>query len=493
MRPLWASWFSSAEELVIFHHLDFGNAVSLAANYSTQLAADAARSGSQDYVDILALSARQVLAATSFSGTPDDPLLFLKEISSNGNCQTIDVIFPSFPFFMYTNPRWLAYLLEPLFEHMLSGQYPNTYAMHDLGAHFPNITGHPDGQDEYMPVEECGNMLLMGLALVNSLLYEDESTSGSVWASMGSSSFVEGGDLSPFALRALESRDGVAALDDRWGGRDGSKGHRQARKFIRRTYRLWKQWTGYLVEYSLTPETQRECCYTLRKDCHQPVYRTVSTDDFAGWLANQTNLALKGILGIKAMSKLAEAIDETADVEYYTVGEQRPTAPTTRRHSKPCPHLEYLVELCAPVGRLRHLPRRHARQAILQLVRVVDDSIQSIRRLDALFPPPLGQHVRARARARARDDPQNGISDRPGRPSATAAPQRARTSPRVRTSPRRGRVRAKVDLPHAEPLVSLCDAEVRLASRQSTSVREERLAILRRRRREHRRPRRDSG
>ena len=260
MRPLWASWFSSAEELIIFHHLDFGNAVSLAANYSTQLAADAARSGSQDYADILALSARQVLAATSFSGTPDNPTLFLKEISSNGNCQTVDVIFPSFPFFMYTNPRWLAYLLEPLFEHMLSGQYPNTYAMHDLGSHFPNVTGHPDGKDEYMPVEECGNMLLMGLALVNSLLYEDESTSGSVWASLGShsSNFVETADLSPFALRALESRDGMAALDDRWGGRNGTKGLRQVRKFIRRTYRLWKQWTGYLVEYSLTPETQGE-------------------------------------------------------------------------------------------------------------------------------------------------------------------------------------------------------------------------------------------
>ncbi len=45
----------------------------------------------------------------------------------------------------------------------------------------------------------------------------------------------------------------------------------------------------------------------------------MSTDDFAGWLANQTNLALKGILGIKAMSKIAEAVDETADAAYYKV------------------------------------------------------------------------------------------------------------------------------------------------------------------------------
>ncbi len=93
----------------------------------------------------------------------------MKEISSDGNFQTVDVIFPAFPFFLYTNPKWLSYLLEPLLEHQLSGQYPNDYSMHDLGSHFPNATGHRDGNDEYMPVEECGNMLIMGLALANAL------------------------------------------------------------------------------------------------------------------------------------------------------------------------------------------------------------------------------------------------------------------------------------------------------------------------------------
>ncbi|KAK1093885.1 hypothetical protein LTR48_001443 [Friedmanniomyces endolithicus] len=107
---------------------------------------------STNYLDIAALSARQVLGATSFSDTPQNPILFLKEISSNGNSQTVDVIFPAFPFFPYTNPRWLAYLLEPLLEHMLSGQYPNLYTMHDLGTHFPKMTDHVDGNDEYMPV-----------------------------------------------------------------------------------------------------------------------------------------------------------------------------------------------------------------------------------------------------------------------------------------------------------------------------------------------------
>lgn len=47
--------------------------------------------------------------------------------------------------------------------------------------------------------------------------------------------------------------------------------------------------------------------------------KTVSTDDFAGWLALQTNLALKGIVGINAMSKLAKLAGHTSDAAYFKV------------------------------------------------------------------------------------------------------------------------------------------------------------------------------
>jgi hypothetical protein len=298
MRPLWESWFPTTEKLLTFHYNDYAAASALASNYSQQVAEDAYLSGADDYVDIVALSARQVMGATTFSGTPDNPILFLKEISSNGNFQTIDVIFPAFPFFLYTNPRWLAYLLEPLIEHMLSGQYPNTYAMHDLGTHFPNATGHPDGNDEYMPVEECGNILIMGLAIANSLQYEESSEASSIWSTEGSSSSefsTESTGL--FPLNNLQALSGIAHQDGKWGG--GIEGQHLAEKWVKRSYRLWKQWTGYLVEFSLEPANQ------------------LSTDDFAGWLALQTNLALKGIVGINAMSKLAELTGHDDDASYF--------------------------------------------------------------------------------------------------------------------------------------------------------------------------------
>ncbi|KAI9680905.1 MAG: hypothetical protein M1829_000985 [Trizodia sp. TS-e1964] len=302
MRPLWKSWFPTEEALIAFHYFDFENASNLANNYSAQVTADALRSGSKDFADILALAARQVMGATSFSGTAENPLLFIKEISSDGNFQTVDVIYPAFPFFLYTNPRWLAYLLEPLLEHMLSGQYPNQYSMHDLGSHFPNATGHPDGNDEYMPVEECGNMLIMGLAIVNSLKYDTPNAGGSFWASLGSEDATTSSNVSIFALRNREPRDGMFGLDHHWGStsEDGeNSGERQARKWVSKSYTLWKQWTRYLVEFSLIPANQ------------------LSTDDFAGWLANHTNLALKGVIGIKAMSEIASIMGNEADKKYY--------------------------------------------------------------------------------------------------------------------------------------------------------------------------------
>lgn len=291
MRPFWMASFTTGVDMVRHHYLDFDRASALAGNYSQQLDIDAYASGSSEYRDIAALSARQVLGATQFSGTEENPIIFLKEISSNGNFQTVDVIFPSFPFFLYTNPRWLAYLLEPLLEHMLSGQYPNKYSMHDLGYHFPNATGHADGNDEYMPLEECGNMLIMGLALVNAYKYDTQPA------------FLrfEAGNLEHSQKVEATSVFDENGIDRAWsfGGDVSTTDLKKAQDWVRKSYKLWKQWTVYLTEESLRPKNQ------------------LSTDDFAGWLSLQTNLALKGIIGIRAMSEISDILGETKDAEYY--------------------------------------------------------------------------------------------------------------------------------------------------------------------------------
>ena len=59
---------------------------------------------------------------------------------------------------LYTNPSLLKMALEPLFINQQAGEWPQKYAIHDIGSHYPNATGHNDGNAEAQPLEECGNM-----------------------------------------------------------------------------------------------------------------------------------------------------------------------------------------------------------------------------------------------------------------------------------------------------------------------------------------------
>lgn len=75
------------------------------------------------------------------------------------------IVYPATPFFLYANPDMIKWTLESLYQYQEGGLYPNGYSMHDLGSSFPNATGHVEGDDEYMPVEESGNMILMSYGM----------------------------------------------------------------------------------------------------------------------------------------------------------------------------------------------------------------------------------------------------------------------------------------------------------------------------------------
>ena len=47
---------------------------------------------------------------------------FLKEISTNGDMQTMDVVFPASPMLLYTNPELLRLLLVPVCDHTAAEQ-----------------------------------------------------------------------------------------------------------------------------------------------------------------------------------------------------------------------------------------------------------------------------------------------------------------------------------------------------------------------------------
>ncbi|KAJ5211476.1 uncharacterized protein N7498_003122 [Penicillium cinerascens] len=121
-----------------------------------------------NYSDILALSVRQTYGGTEIT-IPDDSLdtsdtrAFIKEISSDGNINTVDVIYATFPIFYILSPDYLKLLLSPVFDYMGSDAYTKDYAVHEIGANYPNATGHPaDGEE--MPIEESGNVIFLAYA-----------------------------------------------------------------------------------------------------------------------------------------------------------------------------------------------------------------------------------------------------------------------------------------------------------------------------------------
>lgn len=161
---LWTSYFDNDLDALSFFYKDYHTFSSLSGAFDNQIAKDSAAAISQDYATITSLAARQVFGSTQLCGTPEKMYLFLKEISSDGNVNTVDIIFPAYPALLYTNSELLKLVLEPLYEIQAAGDYPNAWAMHDIGSTYPNATGHPTGNDEKMPLEECGNMVIMSLA-----------------------------------------------------------------------------------------------------------------------------------------------------------------------------------------------------------------------------------------------------------------------------------------------------------------------------------------
>lgn len=81
-----------------------------------------------NYSDILALSTRQAWGAVDVTIPNDtldtkDILVFMKEISSDGNVNTIDVIYPAFPIFYVMNPDYIRLLLEPVLRYLAAGRW----------------------------------------------------------------------------------------------------------------------------------------------------------------------------------------------------------------------------------------------------------------------------------------------------------------------------------------------------------------------------------
>ncbi|KAH1580094.1 hypothetical protein KXW39_004810 [Aspergillus fumigatus] len=226
---------------------DYLDALSESLILDRKLSTTAESVAGQKYADIVTLSTRQAYGGIDLT-IPDDTLdssetlAFIKELSSDGNVNTVDVIMPAFPIYWVMDPDYIRLLLEPMMKYLSAGRWHKPYVIHDMGSHYPNAIGHDDQQAEPMPIEECGNLMVLILAYVR------------------------------------------ATGDEAWAAQ---------------YFNILKGYADYLVQNGIDIAEQ------------------LSSNDAAGPLANETNLAIKAAVGLKAFGEL------TGLTEYSSIADSR--------------------------------------------------------------------------------------------------------------------------------------------------------------------------
>ncbi|MBQ8803286.1 MAG: DUF4965 domain-containing protein [Tyzzerella sp.] len=157
--------------------------------------------GGEDYAYLCNMSFRHTIAAHKLITDENGEVIFLsKENDSNGCVGTVDVSYPSVPLFLMFDTEYVKGMLRPVFRFAEMDIWNYDFAPHDVGRYpyawgqsygvrrewdgihyrisdpntypsvYPPFYMYPSTYDVYdlkyqMPVEECGNMLIMTAAV----------------------------------------------------------------------------------------------------------------------------------------------------------------------------------------------------------------------------------------------------------------------------------------------------------------------------------------
>ncbi len=249
LRPWWQRNGQTVPDMLDAAERDMPAIEQRGTDLDTTLTADLTRTAGGNYANLCILAYRQAWAAHGFVADLDgQPLVFGKENFSNGSIGTVDVLYPASPLFLFFNPVLLEAELRPLMEYTaLPNRWRFPFAPHDLGT-YPLANGQTYGggeatEEDQMPVEESGNMLLM--------------------------------------VDAVARAEGKADLAAQY-------------------WPKLSQWAEFLRAHGLDPENQ------------------LTTDDFAGHVTHNANLALKAIDALEAYADLARLLGKNDVARDYS-------------------------------------------------------------------------------------------------------------------------------------------------------------------------------
>ncbi|KAF8883857.1 hypothetical protein BD779DRAFT_1443590 [Infundibulicybe gibba] len=227
---------------------DSPNALQRAVELDQKITSDAL-SISQDYADLVSLSARQTMGSIDITASrglngqwnTSDVMIFMKSVGDTSRANPTELMFAAFPAFLYLNASWAGFLLRPSLHQQAVTVPTSAYASPDLGSLYPSALGNSSvASTEALAVESSGNMIIMTLA------------------------------------HAKASGD---------------------RSLISRYYTLLKSWANYLVVNAL----------------NQTMLYPSSDFSITSDGRNDPNLAIQGIIGIRAMGEISQILGQADD------------------------------------------------------------------------------------------------------------------------------------------------------------------------------------
>jgi hypothetical protein len=170
LLPYWRKQFPTFAQMLQAAEHEYVPLEKRAEQFDADLHHDLVQVGGEEYAAVAVLAFRQAIGAHKL--VEDDagvPFFMPKENFSNGSISTVDVLYPSAPEFLLLNPKLVEAQLEPVMRYAQSSHWKFPFAPHDLGV-YPLANGQLYGggevtEDDQMPVEESGNMILMIAAL----------------------------------------------------------------------------------------------------------------------------------------------------------------------------------------------------------------------------------------------------------------------------------------------------------------------------------------
>ena len=192
-KAYWVKEYKTIQKAIGAAFADKAEVLAKAKAFDDELHAKALAIGGENYAFLCNMAYRQTVAAHKLIEDDDGNILFLsKENDSNGCIGTVDVSYPSIPLFLMFNTEYVKGMLRPIFYFADCDVWEADYAPHDVGRypyawgqvygvhrkHFgsvyprtagrvrPPLYSFPAGNKIFdekmqMPVEECGNMLIM--------------------------------------------------------------------------------------------------------------------------------------------------------------------------------------------------------------------------------------------------------------------------------------------------------------------------------------------